>query len=300
MTNCVVEDDVVAFARDKDVLLTSSARRLLTREVIERLDNCRALVRVGSGIDCIDVTAATAHGILVINTPDPLAEEVADHTAALLLDCVRQTTLHDRLVKRGGWRSDPLPPMRRLRGKTLGFIGFGRIARVVAEKLRGFKLTYLAYDPYLDPGVAEEWGAEAVGLDEALARADFVSLHTQLTDRTYHLVGERELRLMQPHAILVNTARGGIVDQAALHTALAEGWIAGAGLDVLEHEPPSADDPLLQLENVVVTPHMAAWSDELMGALYKAGCHVAISLLKGQWPQYPVNPEVQPWWQSRG
>jgi D-3-phosphoglycerate dehydrogenase len=189
--------------------------------------------------------------------------------------------------------------MRRLQGKILGFIGFGRIARAVAEKLSGFKLTYLAYDPYLDPGLAEEWGVEPVGLDEVLARADFVSLHTQLTDETYHLVGERELKLMQPHAILVNTARGGIVDQTALYTALAEGWIAGAGLDVLEHEPPAAGDPLLRQENVILTPHMAAWSDELMGALYQAACQVTTSLLKGEWPADPVNPEVQPWWQNR-
>jgi D-3-phosphoglycerate dehydrogenase len=296
MANCLTEGEVIDFACGKDVLLTSSARKLLTRQVIERLDVCRALVRVGSGIDCIDVAAATDRGIVVINTPDPLAEEVSDHTAALLLDCVRSITHHDSLVKHGAWRPDALPLTRRMRGKTLGFVGFGRIARVLAEKLSGFRLHYLAYDPYLTLTVAREWDVGLVSLDELLSRADFVSLHAQLTDETYHLIGERELKLMQPHAILINTARGDIVDQMALHKALEEGWIAGAGLDVLEWEPPSADEPLLRLPNVVVTPHVAAWSDELMGALYTAGCRVAVDLLEGRWPPTVVNPQVQPWW----
>lgn len=296
MTNCLTESDVVDFARAKDVLITSSARKLLTRQVIEQLKGCRALVRVGSGTDCIDVAAATAHGIVVINTPDPLAEEVSDHAAALLLVCVRQITRLDRTVKQGYWRSDTLPSMRRMRGKTLSFVGFGRIARALAEKLGGFELRYLAYDPYLDPNVAQERGVKLLSLDEVLSQADFVSLHTQLTDETFHVIGERELKLMQPHAILINTARGSIVDQAALHRALAEGWIAGAGLDVLEQEPPSEDDPLLRLQNVVVTPHVAASSDDLMGALYGAGCQVTIQLLEGKWPATIVNPQARPWW----
>jgi phosphoglycerate dehydrogenase-like enzyme len=162
--------------------------------------------------------------------------------------------------------------------------------------LSGFELRYLAYDPYLDPKVAKAWDVELAELDDVLASADFISLHAQLTDETYHLIGERELRLMQPHAILINTARGSIVDQATLHRALVEGWIAGAALDVLEQEPPPIDDHLLQLENVVITPHMAAWSDELMGALYKAGCQVVVEFLEGKWPTSVVNPQVQPWW----
>ena len=296
VTNCVTEEEVADLACGKDVLLTSSARRLLTACVIEGLQACRALIRVGSGTDCIDIAAATARGIVVINTPDPLAEEVSDHTAALLLDCARRVARHDRVVRQGGWRSGTLPSMQRVRGKTLGFVGFGRIARALAHKLSGFDLRYLACDPYLDPDVAKEWNVTLVGLDGLLAEADFVSLHAQLTDETYHLLGERELRLMQPHAILINTARGGVVDQVALYKALTQGWIAGAGLDVLEQEPPSADDPLLQLENVVVTPHMAACSDDLMGALYEAGCQVALELLQGGWPASVVNSQVQPWW----
>jgi D-3-phosphoglycerate dehydrogenase len=298
--NCFTEEEVVELARGKDVLLTSSARNLLTARVIKGLEVCRALIRVGSGIDCIDIDAATDHGIIVINTPDPLAEEVSDHVAALLLDCARHVARLDRAVRQGRWRSETLLSMQRVRGRTLGFIGFGRIARVLAQKLIGFELKYLAYDPYLDPNVAEEWNVRLVSLKEVLVQSDFVSLHAQLTNETYHLLGEHELRLMQPHAILINTARGGIVDQAALYKALTQRWIAGAGLDVLEQEPPLTDNPLLQLENVVVTPHMAACSDDLMGALYKAGCRVAVELLEGRRPASVVNPLVQPWWTAGG
>jgi D-3-phosphoglycerate dehydrogenase / 2-oxoglutarate reductase len=295
-TNCHTEDEVIDLARGKDLLLTSSARKLLTRRVIDQLTTCRAVIRVGSGTDCIDIVAATEHGIMVVNTPNPLAEEVSEHTAALLLDCIRRITFYNSLVKQGGWRPDVLPPMRRIRGKTLGFIGFGRIARSLAAKLSGFKLRYLAYDPYLDPNTAREASAELVDLDELLARADFVSMHAQLTPETQQMIGERELRLMQQHSIFVNTARGGLVDQKALYRALTEGWIAGAGLDVLVLEPPGANESLLQLENVVLTPHVASWSDELMGALFSAGCQVAIELSSGQWPATVVNPQVKPWW----
>jgi D-3-phosphoglycerate dehydrogenase / 2-oxoglutarate reductase len=296
--NCNTEDEVIDFANGKDILLTSSARKLLTRRVINQLTTCRAAIRVGSGTDCIDIVAATERGMMVVNTPDPLAEEVSEHTAALLLDCIRRITYYNSLVKQRGWRPDILPPMRRIQGKTLGFIGFGRIARSLAAKLSGFGLHYLAYDPYLDPQKAREASTELVNLDELLARADFVSLHAQLTPETHHMIGEREFRLMQRHTTFVNTARGGLVDQKALYRALTEGWIAGAGLDVLELEPPDANEPLLQLENVVFTPHVASWSDELMGALFSAGCQVAAELSHGQWPATVVNPKVEPWWGS--
>lgn len=297
LSNCLTEQAVVDFATNKDVILTSSARKLLTRQVLEQLHTCRALVRVGSGIDCIDVAAATDHGIVVVNTPDPLAEEVSDHAAALLLDCARHIATQNSKVKQGFWRTETLlPSMWRMRGKTLGLVGLGRIARLLVEKLGGFKLKYLAYDPYVDPEIAEELDVELVSLEELLTESDFVSIHTQLTAETRHLLGERELRMMKSHAILINTARGGIVDQEALYKALTQGWMARAGLDVLEQEPPSAGDPLLQLENVVLTPHTAAASSELMGALYEAGLQVTIELLNGKRPASVVNPEVQPWW----
>lgn len=296
LTNCSTEAEVMTLARGKDVLLTSSARKLLTGEVIQELSGCRALVRVGSGIDCIEVSAATAQGIVVVNTPEALVEEVSDHAAALLLDCIRRVSYQDRWVRQGRWRAPTMPTVPRLHGKTLGLIGLGRIARAVVEKLRGFKLTFLAYDPYVDPAAANLRGIPLVTLDELLREADFVSLHLPLTEETYHLLGEQQFRLMKPQAILINTARGPIVDELALYRALTQGWIAGAGLDVLEQEPPAPDNPLLQLENVVLTPHTAASSDELMEAMYRAGCQVTKDLLDGRLPPSVVNPEVRPWW----
>ena len=299
LTNCYSEAEVVTLGRDKDVLLTSSARKLLTGEVIQQLSGCRALVRVGSGVDCIEVPAATARGIVVVNTPEALVEEVSDHAAALLLDCIRHISYQDRLVRQGQWRSSTMPSMPRLRGKTLGLIGLGRIARALMEKLSGFNLTFVAYDPYIDPAMANSRGARLVPLAELLREADFVSLHLPLTEETRHLLGEQELRLMKPQAILINTARGAIVDELALYRALTQGWIAGAGLDVLEQEPPAPDNPLLRLENVVLTPHTAASSDELMEAMYRAGLQVTKDLLDDRLPPSVINPEVRPWWATK-
>lgn len=289
--NCNNGQQVVEFARDKQVVITSSARKLVTAEVLDMLA-CKAVVRIGSGVDCVDLPAATAHGILVLNTPDALAEEVSDHAAALLLSCVRRIADQDRQMRKGRWRSMSPMSVPRLKEKTLGFVGFGRIARTLAAKLNGFNLKYLVYDPYIGEGLAEEFGARLVGLDELLRRSDFVSLHLPLTQETFHLIGERELALMKPRAILVNTSRGAVVDQAALTRALREDRIAGAGLDVFEQEPISPDDPLLGLDNVTVTPHTASSSDQVMDSLFSAGVQVTIDLLRGKLPGSVVNPEV--------
>ena len=294
--NCYSEDEVIGLGRDKDVLLTSSARRLITGRVIQQLEVCRALVRVGSGVDCIDIAAATARGILVANTPDALAGEVAEHAVALVLACVRRIPAQHQLVKQGRWDLRAVATQQRVRGKTLGLVGCGRIARELVKLLAGFGLTCLAYDPFVGSDVVSQLGIKLVGLDELLKEADIVSLHVPLTEATRHLLGERELRLMKPHAVVINTARGAVVDQVALHKALSEGWIAGAGLDVLDPEPPSPGEPLLQLENVVLTPHSSAFSYEVRDAMYKAGCQAAIDVLQGRWPSSVVNPDVQPWW----
>ncbi len=295
-SNCHTPEEVIAIGHDKDVLLTSSSRKLLTRHVIEQLSACRALVRVGSGVDCIDIAAATDHGILVVNTPGALAEEVAEHALALLLACVRRLTLQDRLVRKGRWDSRAMATEQRVRRKILGLVGLGRIARALLEQTSGLNLTYLAHDPYIDPSLADQWRVKLVSLDELLAQADIVSLHVPLTETTHHLIGERELRSMKRHAILINTARGAILDQKALHLALSEGWIAGAGLDVLDPEPPSPDEPLLQLENVILSPHSAAFSYEIRDAMYKAGYKAALDILDKNWPTSVVNPGVQTWW----
>lgn len=289
--NCRTDQEVLEFARDRQVLITSSARKLVTAQILDSLA-CDAIVRIGSGVDCIDIPAATAHGVLVVNTPDALAEEVSDHAAALLLSCIRRVTDQDRQVRQGHWRSISPTSVPRLKDKTLGFIGFGRIARMLATKLKGFNLHYLVYDPYIDNSLVEQLGARLVSLDDLLRGSDFVSLHLPLSKETFHLIAERELALLKPRAVLVNTARGGVIDQAALARALQEGRFAAAGLDVFEQEPISPDDPLLGLGNVTITPHTASSSDQVMDSLFRAGAEVTIGLLRGKLPGSVVNPEV--------
>jgi len=291
--DCRTEREIVDLAADADVVLTSSGRPLLNAWVLDRLVVCRALVRVGSGIDCIDLDAATASGILVYNTPDALAEEVAEHTVALLLALVHRIASQDRLVKSGDWRSRTVAAHQRVRGRTLGLVGLGRIARAVVHLLGGFGLTYLAYDPFVAPGDAQRLGVALVELDHLLAESDIVSFHVPLGGPTFHLIGDREFRLMKPEAVLVNTARGAVVDQKALTRALTAGWIAGAALDVTDPEPPSPEDPLLGLGSVVITPHSAAFSLEALDAMYRAGCKVAIDVLEGNSPNTMLNPDAR-------
>lgn len=292
--NCRSPQEVMEFAKDTQILLTSSARKLVTAEILDNL-SCKAVVRIGSGTDCIDVSAATAHGILVLNTPEALAEEVSDHTAALLLSCVRRIANQDHQMRKGQWRSISPVSVPRLKGKTLGLIGFGRIAQMLANKLKGFNLVYLVFDPYIESQLAKEHGARLVSLDELLRESDFVSVHVPLSKETHHLISEREFALMKPQAVFINTARGAVVDQGALELALREGRIAAAGLDVFEQEPLPDDDPLIGLDNITLTPHTAALSDQVMDSLYRAGAEVTFELLRGNMPGSVLNPEV---WKS--
>jgi D-3-phosphoglycerate dehydrogenase len=270
---------------------------VLTAENLPLLPRCGAIIRTGSGTDNIPVAAATERGIIVANTPDALTDAVADHTIGLLLDVVRQISAQDRAVRGGAWDRRRYGPRWHIQGQTLGLIGFGRIPRLVARKLAGFALTYLAYDPYVGAGEMAAQGVQAAGLDDLLARSDFVLVHCPLTRETWHLLGERELRLMQRTATLINAARGSVIDEPVLVRALQEGWIAGAGLDVLEQEPPDWSNPLLQLDNVVITPHMAALSDEYLPNSWRLSVDTATALAQRRWPRSHVNHEVRPRWE---
>ncbi|MDR7464042.1 MAG: C-terminal binding protein [Armatimonadota bacterium] len=261
----------------------------VTRRVIERAQRCRVIARYGIGVDNVDVDAATERGIVVTNVPDYCIEEVSDHALALLLACARKVAFLDRGVRAGRWEARDAVPIRRLRGQVLGLVGFGKIPRLLAAKARALGLTVLAYDPYLDAATCEAYGARQVELGELLARADFVSVHAPLTPQTRGLIGEAELRRMKPTAYLINTARGPIVHEAALLQALQEGWIAGAALDVLESEPPPAGHPLLQAPQVVLTPHVAFYSEESLQELQRKAAEEVARVLTGQPPRYPVN-----------
>jgi D-3-phosphoglycerate dehydrogenase len=295
---CWDREDLVREASDADLVWSYGGRHgLLNSDNLRVLRKCGAILRTGSGTDNIDVGMATELGIVVVNTPHVVADQVADHTISLLFSLVRQITRHDRLVRTGVWNSfRAMPTAPRFRGATLGMIGFGRIPRLIVHKLSGFGMKALAYDPFVDGKVMASYGVASVPLEDLLRASDYVSLHCPLTRETNHLIGERELRWMQPHALLINTARGSIVDEESLIRALQEGWIAGAGLDVVEQEPPDSDHPLLKLENVILTPHLAGYSDRYPDDFAEASVEAILDLAAGYWPRSVVNPSVIPRW----
>ena len=281
--------------RDADAIMTSWGMRI-DEEVIRALDKC-VVIGVGSvGVDMVDVPAATAAGIVVTNVPDVFIDEVADHAMMLLLDAARMTLCMSRLAATDRWfEGRPLLSARpRLFGQTLGFYGFGNVARSTARRARAFGLHLIAHDPYVSELEITGAGVEPVGFGDLLERSDFLSLHTPHNEETEHAIGASALSRMKPTAILINTARGPIIDELALIAALREGTIAGAALDVLEQEPPAVDNPLLTMANVVVTPHVASATTRMRPETRRrVGREVAL-VLRGSWPLSCVNPSVLP------
>jgi D-3-phosphoglycerate dehydrogenase len=258
-----------------------------------QLPRTRLLLRPYVGYDDIDVDAATAEGILVANVPDAFAEEVANHTLCLILAANQQLLASDRYVRSGAWaqrRGRPAwnPPIHRLSVQTLGLLGFGNIARLVAQRAAAFGFRLLAYDPYLSQEAAEPYGVTLVSLEQLLAEADVVSIHTFLHPTTRHLVDAERLAQMKRGAYLVNTARGPIVDEAGLVEALRSGHLAGAALDVTEVEPLPAESPLVHMDNVILTPHMASASVEGAQALRRRVAEIARSVALGELPERHV------------
>jgi D-3-phosphoglycerate dehydrogenase len=279
---------VLEHAADADALVMSWLP--VTRGLIDQLRRCRVIARYGIGVDMIDLDAATERGILVCNTATYCLDEVSNHAMGLLL-MLNRGLLHDvDALRSGGWFRSASAPPRRLAGQRLGLVGLGHIGRLVAAKARGFGLDVVAYDPYLRAG--DNNGTRLLGLDELLASADVVSVHCPLNASTHHLLGRRELALMKPTAVLINTARGSIVDQAALTEALSEQRLAGAGLDVFETEPLPADDPLRQLDNVILTPHSASWSVESSAECRRVAVEHVVTVLRGGVPSDVVNRAV--------
>jgi D-3-phosphoglycerate dehydrogenase len=266
--------------------------RVITAQVLPLLPQCRAILRTGTGTDNIPVAEATRLGIIVANTPEATMHQVAEHAIGLLFAVIRQIARQDSLVRQGVWDRYRAWPDWHLAGKTFGLAGFGRIARLVARKISGFDMKLIASDPAVDQKAMEELNVEKVSLDDLFSRSDFLSIHVPLSDKTSHLIGERHLRLMKPKAVLINTARGELVDQQALVRALSEKWIAAAGLDVLDPEPPARDDPILTLENVVLTPHIAGYSDLFREGFWKHSVETLLAMSKTGAPIWIVNPAV--------
>lgn len=253
------------------------------------------LVRAGIGYDIIDVEAATDAGIWVANVPDYCVDEVADHALLLLLSASRRLTELERVWHAGAWVNAALvPPVHRIRGRRLGIVGFGRIGRAVAERARGFGFEVVAHDPFVGDEVLRAAGVEPVGLDELFATSDAITLHCPLTPDTRFLVGAERLAQVKPGLLLVNTSRGGLVDLAALETAVDDGRIAAVAVDVLEDEPePDLTRPLLQRPNVLLTPHLAWYSIEARRALAMQAAEEAYRYVSGERPLNIVNPEAR-------
>jgi D-3-phosphoglycerate dehydrogenase len=277
-------DAAIASTRDAHIVLVRESP--LPRRAIEAMRCCQAIVRYGIGVDNIDRVAATERRIRVANVPDYGTEEVATQTVALALAVVRRIRLHDAEVRAGRWSTGVLQPMHRLEGRTLGLIGFGRIARRTHAMLAGFGFGRTLIN---DPSHALPAGAEAADVDTICREADLISLHAPLTEATRHLIDARRIALMRPTAVLVNTARGGLVDLDALAAALAARRILGAGLDVFEHEPPDPAHPIFVLDNAVLTNHIGWYSEESMRDLQRKAAEEAARVLRGEAPLHWLN-----------
>ncbi|MBC7319116.1 hydroxyacid dehydrogenase [bacterium] len=261
-----------------------------TSEIIEQADALKVISRHGVGVDNIDIESASKKGILVLNTPGVNDVSVAEHTIAIILALSKRIKDIDNAVRVGNFNIREEYSIIDIDGKTLGIIGFGRIGSLVAKKCKNaFNMRILVYDPYVDKERVKEVDGELVDLETLLRESDFVTIHAPLNDETRGLIGERELRMMKSSAFIINMARGPIWDENAVARALSEGWIRGAGTDVFEEEPPDKDNPLLKLNNIILSPHMAALTKECVIRMAVGSAQGVIDVLTGKKPKSIVN-----------
>jgi D-3-phosphoglycerate dehydrogenase len=301
------EDEIIANARDADALLCSSASPI-TGRILRELTQCRIVACLGIGYDRIDVDAATAGAIAVTNTPDYCLDEVSNQAIALMFALGKRLFRIDHAVRSQQKQLTPpnradvqevAYPLFRMRGQALGIIGLGKIGTATALKARGLGLRVIAYDPYVFGSVMKSFGVEPVDFDTLLREADFISIHAPLNDGTRGMIGYPELTRMKRTCYLINTARGGILDEEALIKALHEGLIAGAGLDVTATEPIEKDNPLLKLPNVILTGHSAWYSTASEADLWQKPMTQVVMSLEGKWPLYAVNPQAKESWNKK-
>ncbi|MCM3713652.1 C-terminal binding protein [Alkalihalobacillus oceani] len=288
--DCATEEEVIAACQDADAVLSVYAP--MTEKVIAALPNCKALVRYGIGFDNIDVEAASKRGIAACNIPDYCIPEVATHTMAMLLQFERKIGLLDASVREGQWNPNAGFYSRRLSSLTLGLVGFGNIAQEVAKYAASFEMKIITYDPFISDEVVDRYGVKKVTLEQLFTDADYISAHVPLNEHTHHLINEEAFNKMKNSTVLLNTARGPIIDQTALVKALKEKTIRGACLDVLEHEPLQLDDEILKLEHVVITPHAAFNSEEAKQRLHLRVAETAYAILQGEHPSNILNRQA--------
>jgi D-3-phosphoglycerate dehydrogenase len=291
------EADLVPVIRDADAIINAGGR--FPASTIAALEKCRLLVQGSVGYDQIDVEAATQKGVMVANLFDYCIEEVAEHALTLTLALGRRLMFMNDVVRSGMWARDRasmwkrVGPVERLSTTTLGIVGFGNIGRLVARKAGGMGWRILAADPFVDPAVGREHGVEVLPLEQVLRESDFVTLHVFLNAKTRHMIGAPQLSLMKPTAYLINTCRGPIVDEPALVAALERKTIAGAGLDVFETEPIEPGNPLIAMENVILTPHAAVYSRQALELNRTQPFDEVCRVLSGRWPRGLVNRSLR-------
>ncbi len=289
MADTPTPDGIVAAASSSDALLVTYAK--ITADMIRTMPKCRVISRFGIGVDNVDIDAATASGIVVTKVPDYCIDEVSDHAMALLLAVVRKIPSSSARTHGGRWEMKAVVPIHRLRGSVLGLAGFGRIPQLVAPKAQAFGMKVVAYDPFSPADAFSRAGVEQVDLPTLLATSDYISVHTPLTPETRGLFNRETFAQMKRGAYIVNTARGPIIDEAALAEALDSGQIGGAALDVMTQEPPPPS-PLFGRDNVIITPHTSFYSEESLVELQVKAAQEVVAVLSGRPPRNPVNPEA--------
>jgi D-3-phosphoglycerate dehydrogenase len=282
------EEEIIAASEGAEVILCGGAPKI-TAAVIRRLPELRAVVRYGIGVDTVDVTECTKRGIYVANVPDYCIDEVATHALTLILNWSRKLPIAQQTIKSGAWDIAPLRPLESPCDQVLGLVGFGRIAQALCRMSRAIGFQVWAHDPYVGKSRIQKKGAKPVSLKQLVRGADFISLHLPLTAKTHHIINAQTLRQMKTTSCLINTARGELVDQDALQQALMDGRIGGAGLDVMEHEPPNGDHPLRFSERIVITPHCAWYTNRSQMELRQKACAEVIRVLRGAVPKHLVN-----------
>lgn len=298
------EDEIISHGRDADAVIGVVSIQPFTRRVLEAFVNCRIIAGIAVGFETVDLEAATDCGIVVTNVPDYCIDEVSGLAITLVLALSQKLLQIDKTVRERQISftldrkalMDVLYPRFRMRGQTLGIVGLGKIGTATALKARGLGMKVIAYDPYVLRAVMESRGVRPVDLDTLLRESDFISLHTPLTPETRNMIGYEEFKKMKPTCYFINTARGGCVDQAALPRALQEGLIAGAGIDVTVDEPVHADNPLLEMPNVILTGHSAWYSTTSDLELFHKPMTQVVMARKGEWPLYAINPDVKEKW----
>jgi D-3-phosphoglycerate dehydrogenase len=286
MAKSASAEDILSVARDADAVLVTYAK--LTGELLRQLKRCKAIGRFGLGVDNIDLPAAKELGISVNYVPDYCLREVSDHAMALLLALARKIPLSNKLVQSGRWEVPPIVPLRRIDGQVLGLVGFGNIPRALAPKAKSFGLRVVTHDPYVSSQVLADAAVEDASFDALLGMSDFVSIHAPLLPATRGLFNADAFRKMKKGAYLINTARGPLVDEAALAAALDSGHLGGAALDVVAIEPLAKDSPLLGRDNVILTPHTGFYSVEALEELQTKCASDVARVLSGEKPVYPV------------